>query len=160
MGIRKEFICLAHGAFVSDKPVCEHGCTLTVERAFFTAPAAISKKTQNTDRILRTLASDFGLSDMSNRDGKAVKSAKPQGIWGEVPSGDRFVAGKGVEHVKGAGRGAEAAAEASHVYSSKVPGEVSFLDMSKQMVPPRPIVDPKLSYGSAADLQAAVKAAA
>ena len=42
---------------------------------FLTAPAVRSPNTSKADRTLKELAADYGLSDMSNRDGAAVKRA-------------------------------------------------------------------------------------
>lgn len=45
------------------------------ERVFLTAPGIKSPQTSGKDRDLQALASDYGLSNMSNRDGAPVKRA-------------------------------------------------------------------------------------
>lgn len=54
-------------------PACPT-CTGDSERAFLTPPAINSSKTSRADTIQKELAADFGMSNMSNRNG-AVKGA-------------------------------------------------------------------------------------
>ena len=56
-------------------PACPQCSSLEPERAFLTPPGIKSPHTSGTDATLRTLAADYGLSNMSNRDGAAVKRA-------------------------------------------------------------------------------------
>lgn len=72
MGVVREFRCFGHGFFESEEPVCPRGCT-TVERAFLTAPGHLSREARSIDRTFNTIAKDFGLSDMNNRDGKGAR---------------------------------------------------------------------------------------
>lgn len=73
MGVVKEYVCMAHGAFESsvEPPLCPMGCD-TVERAFFTPPSLRGDRTKATDKILESLAKNYGLTDMNNRGGQAV----------------------------------------------------------------------------------------
>lgn len=57
------------------------------ERVFLTAPGIKSPQTSNTDKTLQGLAQDYGLSNMSNRDGAAVRQA-PTG-----PNAPQFATG-------------------------------------------------------------------
>ena len=77
--IKKEYFCMAHGKFESAKAVCPKGCT-TVERRFFT-PTSIktSARTNNIDKTLEMLASDYKLTDINNQHGTAaVKRPDPK----------------------------------------------------------------------------------
>lgn len=58
-----------------DDPVCPQCSSLEQERVFLTAPAIRGEKTTRTDKIVGELAADYGLSDMSNKDGRPVKQA-------------------------------------------------------------------------------------
>lgn len=53
-------------------PACTAG---EPERVFLTAPAIRSGQTSTKDNIVKGLAADYGLSDISNRNGQAVKQA-------------------------------------------------------------------------------------
>jgi len=72
MAVKKEWLCMAHGAFESVKGVCPKGCT-TVERRFFT-PTSIktSDRTKNIDKTLEMLAKDYKMTDISNQHGTAA----------------------------------------------------------------------------------------
>ena len=59
-------------------PVCPKCAGEDQERVFLTAPAIRGEKTTKSDKILGELANDYGLSDMTNKEGRAVKQA-PQG---------------------------------------------------------------------------------
>ena len=78
MPIIKEWKCLDCESFFESSdadPVCPN-CTATEpERAFLTPPSVQSPNTGRADKILGELAQDYGLSNMSNRDGAAVKRA-------------------------------------------------------------------------------------
>ena len=56
-------------------PVCPSCSAEDHERVFLTAPAIRGEKTTRSDKIMTELASDYGLSDMTNKDGRAVKQA-------------------------------------------------------------------------------------
>lgn len=56
-------------------PACPQCSSGERERVFLTAPAVRDGKTSRTDTIMKELASDYGLSDMTNKDGKPVKQA-------------------------------------------------------------------------------------
>jgi hypothetical protein len=76
--IIKEYRCRDCNTFFesADKePFCPHCTADEPERAFLTPPGFKSPKTAVADREIRNLASDFGLSDVSNRYGEAVKRA-------------------------------------------------------------------------------------
>lgn len=78
MPIIKEFKCLDCGTFFESMdadPVCPN-CTATEpERAFLTPPGIKDAKTAIADREQRNLAETYGFSDMSNKEGRAVRSA-------------------------------------------------------------------------------------
>jgi hypothetical protein len=164
VAVKKEYICFAHGRFEADSPVCPKGCTLNVERRFFSAPAAKSNRTSNIDRMLRSVAADFGLSDMSNRNGSVALSQRRgkadfRPVWGEIPKGDTYNAGtRSVEKRKGGEGGMNAALSAYRV-APKAADEVGITDVASKLPGPKPIIDKKLTYGSVADLQAAMKSA-
>lgn len=67
--------CPKHGVFESSHPICPSmGCSHEgVEKIFLKAPSFKSDVTKNTDSGIRSLADSYGLSDMNNRGGKAVK---------------------------------------------------------------------------------------
>ena len=78
--IIREFRCGdCQSTFESSDPVEEVVCPVCTaqeaERVFLTAPSIKSPQTAGKDRDLKQLASDFGITDMSNRDGAAVKRA-------------------------------------------------------------------------------------
>ena len=70
-----DYACMAHGTFESseESPKCPKGCN-TVQRVYLQAPATIGQRTRNKDAIQRDIASRFGLTDMSNKDGTSVAS--------------------------------------------------------------------------------------
>lgn len=135
MGIIKEFWCLAHGSFESDKPTCPHGCS-TVEREFVTPPAYHAGKTRRTDEMLRSQVEAFGLSNIKTnvREGDTVRmqseserriaamqdKMKRMGrpdlarTWGAMPKGgtQNFQTGQ-IENAD-RGQGAVAAMETMH----------------------------------------------
>lgn len=67
--------------------ICQTCNAQEAERVFLTAPGLKSPQTSTADRELKNLASDFGLTDMSNRDGTAVRKA-PEG-----PNAPQFSSG-------------------------------------------------------------------
>lgn len=78
--IIREFRCGdCSTTFESSDPVEEVVCPVCTaqeaERVFLTPPSIKSPQTSGTDRDLKMLANDFGISNMSNRDGAAVKRA-------------------------------------------------------------------------------------
>jgi hypothetical protein len=76
--IIKEYRCLDCGtAFeTADKePECPVCSSADSERAFFTPPSIRSPSTTVKDEMVKGLAADFGLSDLNNRHGQAVKQA-------------------------------------------------------------------------------------
>lgn len=78
MAVIKEFRCLDCDTFFESSdpdPVCP-SCTATEpERAFLTPPSIKDGKTSIADREQRALAETYGLSDMNNKEGRAVRSA-------------------------------------------------------------------------------------
>lgn len=67
--------------------VC-HACSAQeAERVFLTAPSIKSPQTSTADKELKNLAADFGMSNMTNKDGAAVRQA-PTG-----PQAPRFDTG-------------------------------------------------------------------
>ncbi len=108
MATVREFVCMAHGPFESseENPACPSGCD-TVERIFLTPPSIGSARTRNTDATLNRLAEQYHLTDMNNRDGKAVSGPTAKFLrqqeeygrmmherfgdgWGRVPPGGTF----------------------------------------------------------------------
>lgn len=72
----KEYRCLDCGTQFetsSSDPSCPTCASGNEERAFFTPPAIRSAGTSFKDATVKALAADFGLSDMSNKHGEAVK---------------------------------------------------------------------------------------
>lgn len=92
MAIVKEWRCEAHGEFENANGKCPGGCPSDwVHREFRTAPAARSAVMGHTDRELRNLANDYGLSDIKNdKDGSSVMQSlkRPEGDikpkWGDI----------------------------------------------------------------------------
>lgn len=114
MAVIKEWKCPLHGPFEGSHPICPHfNCESEgITQEFRTAPKVGSDRTRRVDKTLSGLASEYGLSNMSNRDGKAVadgasmvwaspektlgitkealiQSAKTPTEFGEEPSGMR-----------------------------------------------------------------------
>jgi hypothetical protein len=170
MAITKEFRCLAHGAFDSKTGVCPRGCT-TVIREFRTAPGIRQKGTKQIDKTLEGLASRFGLSDMSNRNGESVgenrRKQNPQNdmapTWGPIPKGNVFQVGKGEVQVDGATGGAMAATANMRAGDAAVNALAqqqgvtlpTFMDMAGALPKIKPIIVGK--FGTSADLQKATE---
>jgi putative FmdB family regulatory protein len=81
--IVREYACRDCGAqFESTLPPAEVDCpscsSPEPEREFRTAPGMRSPKTAKADSTLKSLAADYGFSDMKNNRGEAVRRA-PQG---------------------------------------------------------------------------------
>lgn len=55
--------------------ICPNCSAQEAERVFLTPPGYKSPKTSGTDRDIKNLAADYGLSDVSNKYGEAVKKA-------------------------------------------------------------------------------------
>jgi|HubBroStandDraft_2_1064218.scaffolds.fasta_scaffold195003_2 hypothetical protein len=176
MAVLKEFRCLAHGPFDSKEAVCPHGCSVVV-REFRTAPAGRSAKTKTSDAALERLASRFGLSDMSNRDGSvggSRKNANPmQPYWSEMPKGNTFEVGKGEVAPRGGNMvsngGASAAlaglnitesvaAQMGEKYGGKFEKEPGFMDIAKSLPPVRAVPQGR-EPGSPQDFDRALKSA-
>lgn len=87
----KEWRCAAHGEFESKTGKCPAGCSKRfVVQEFRTAPAIKHGRTREADRLTGALAKDFGLSDISTKDGASVmdnlrKKATDRPMWGDVP---------------------------------------------------------------------------
>lgn len=150
MAVVKEFICMAHGAFESseESPSCPRGCT-TVRRAFLTAPGVASDRTKNIDRTLDSLAKSHGMTDISNRGGRAAKRADPNAEkrqrefndfiksrygegWGAVPKGGTLNVQTG--QIEGGGPGVGGALAQYHASADNVLGEV------KEALVPKPVL--------------------
>ena len=74
----KEYRCRDCGTTFESSdsdPSCPTCSGADSERAFLTPPAINSSSTRRADKIQQELASDFGMADMSNRHGEAVKKA-------------------------------------------------------------------------------------
>lgn len=70
--------CATYFESSDDDPVCPKCDAEEHERVFLTPPAIRDGNTTRKDTILKELASDYGLSDMSNKDGRAVKQVPAQ----------------------------------------------------------------------------------
>ena len=87
MAVLREWKCPKHGTFESDYPICNgNGCDSSkVVQVFLTAPSFKSSRTKGIDKTLKDVAAHHGLTDMSNRDGKALKGGNGGGaIWGQA----------------------------------------------------------------------------
>jgi hypothetical protein len=87
--ILKEWKCLDCETFFESSdtdPVCPHCTADEPERAFLTPPGIKSQGTSFKDETVKQLAADYGLSDMSNKDGAPVRKA-PSG-----PAAPQFAA--------------------------------------------------------------------
>lgn len=72
----KEYNCKAHGLFetANSPPMCPRGCN-AVERVFIQPPAVrTSGRTKNIDKTLEDLAGQFGLTDLSTKNGSVMNS--------------------------------------------------------------------------------------
>jgi hypothetical protein len=173
MAVLKEYRCLAHGPFDGTEAVCPHGCE-TVVREFRTAPGTRSHKTKFSDKALERLATRFGLTDMSNRNGSVGGSRKhPDNpyapVWGEMPKGNVYSPGKGEIQVDGAAGGApaalksigatvdSAAAAMKAKYGGDYTPEPTFMDVTKTLPRVRPIYDKRMQYGTPQQLDALIK---
>lgn len=72
MAVLKDFKCDKHGYFESRKAQCPmKGCDAEVFHVFLQAPGLVSNKTKNTDRTVKQLAMEFGMSNIkSTREGE------------------------------------------------------------------------------------------
>lgn len=80
MSINKEWRCAAHGPFENNTGACPYGCTIGIERRFYT-PVGISTggRTKAIDNTLAGIAEAYGLSDMNNHGGTtAARIPSPQ----------------------------------------------------------------------------------
>jgi hypothetical protein len=90
MPILKEYVCAAHGPFEAFEPECEYGCSPRfVRQEFRTAPGYKSERTSNSDKTIDSLAKDYGMTNMSNRDGESVmqrmrREPQTRPTWGQV----------------------------------------------------------------------------
>lgn len=103
MAIIKEYRCLDCEALFESSdadPACPICTAEEPERVFLTPPSVKSPKTAFQDATVKQLASDFGMTNMSNRHGKAVKegpsgptapqfSADTMQALGRIPNGVR-----------------------------------------------------------------------
>ena len=74
--ILRDYECLAHGYFESGEtsPKCPYGCANSlVHQVFLKAPGIGTDRTKGIDTTMRSLANDFGLTDVSTRGGDSVK---------------------------------------------------------------------------------------
>lgn len=151
VSVVRDWRCFAHGVFESkeDAPLCPvSGCD-TVEKVFLTPVAFRSNRTANIDRTVAGLARNHGLSDISNRGGRAairqdgaaanrdeefrdfVRQKYGDG-WGNVPKGGSM--NVKTQQIQGSGPGAAGAIAA---YGAK-PENV--LEQVKPALVPKPIL--------------------
>lgn len=95
--IIKEWKCTSHGPFEGTHPICPAmGCESSdVVREFRTPPSFNSGLAKATDASLNNISQSYGLSDMSNKNGKSVKenamASNPHAaIWGRDALGSQF----------------------------------------------------------------------
>ena len=95
MAVIKEFRCKAHGPYEAFGPACPYGCSERMQvREIRTAPGFSTPHTQMTDQVVKDIASENGLTNMSNRGGnsvmenlkKATKATEFAPSWGKVGS--------------------------------------------------------------------------
>jgi hypothetical protein len=99
--------CAKHGVFEGSHPICPAlGCSSEkVSKIFLQAPGFKSEKTKFADASLKDIAQRYGMTNMSNKDGKAVKEGNPgAAIWGKegYKGFDRMVA-EGQQHKQESG---------------------------------------------------------
>ncbi len=106
MGVMHDFRCFAHGDFESkeDSPVCPFAGCNTVTKVFLQPAAFRSNRTGRIDATVESLAKSHGLTDISNRGGRAAVRERPGAAreredmtrlirerygdgWGKVPKG-------------------------------------------------------------------------
>lgn len=78
MPVLRDWNCKAHGVFESSDPSprCPKGCN-AVEPIFLRAPAVRTNgRTKRIDSTLTELAADFGLTDLSTRNGSVMNSIR------------------------------------------------------------------------------------
>lgn len=130
MGVKRDWVCAGHGTFESDEesPLCPYSGCDTVQRVFLTPPAFASARTKNIDNTLESLARSHGMTDISNRGGRAAKGPNPNVArqqeqinqyiaqryghtgWGAVPQGGTLNVQTGA--VEGSGPGVAGALSA------------------------------------------------
>lgn len=91
MAVLKEFVCAGHGEFEGFEPVCPRGCKgRFVRQEIRTPPSIRHVGTRNTDALTQQLANDFGLSNVSSKDGESVMTNLRKIDWrkhqGQAPS--------------------------------------------------------------------------
>ena len=69
MAVLNDWICAAHGKFTSFDGKCPNGCDAAFVTRMLAAPAMLSDRTKGIDKNLRDLASDFRMTNMTNRNG-------------------------------------------------------------------------------------------
>ncbi len=79
MGVLHDFRCYGHGVFESSEeaPLCPFAGCNTVEKVFLQPAAFRSNRTTRIDQRVEGLAKTHGLTDISNRGGRAAIRAKP-----------------------------------------------------------------------------------
>lgn len=76
MAIKKEWSCIVHGDFDSTEQRCPSGCGASmVVRAFRTPPMVGTGALKRVNATLEGLASDHGLTNMSNAGGEGMRKA-------------------------------------------------------------------------------------
>lgn len=123
MGVKRDWICAAHGVFESseESPFCPSGCDV-VEKVFLQPPAFGSARTKNIDATLGSLSKSYGLTDLGPgaMRRKALAAEKSQEAyrnycerrfggmgWGNTPKGGAM--NVKTHQIEGEGPGAPAA---------------------------------------------------
>jgi len=142
MSVLSDWSCDAHGIFESKTGHCPSGCMDSfVHKVFLKAPGLKSDRTTSIDGTLRSLAADFGLTDMNNQNGTSAvirpdarkmalreeqhnqlmgKLGDTSRSWGTIPSG-----ATGISQAMGANR---------------VVSDNALSMLKPTLLPPKPIV--------------------
>jgi hypothetical protein len=104
MAVLHDYRCKSHGLYEAYAPKCPYGCSARFQSLEFNqAPSYHNGRTANTDRNLRGLAEQAGLTDMKNdpKSGESVMAGVRRGNfaaqWGGVPEGKVSAADYGVQ---------------------------------------------------------------
>ena len=88
MAVNREWRCVGHNLeFEGTHPICPHGCQGEgmIVQEFRTVPGYMGYKTKFTDKGMRAIAADHGLTDMSNRHGRSVMENRRYGMKKPAP---------------------------------------------------------------------------
>lgn len=75
MAVNKEWRCAAHGPFEGTTGNCPYGCVGTARREIRTATGINTGMVRRVDATLGKFAKEYGLGDVSNRNGSVANSS-------------------------------------------------------------------------------------